>query len=59
MPYRTGQSENLATFLLLRKNPRKPIELAETRLIFARRPTDDQINSRDICGGNSAGPKDP
>ena len=38
MPDRTGQSENLATFLLLRKNPRKPIELAETRLIFARRP---------------------
>ena len=38
MPDRIGQSENLATFLLLRKNPRKPIELAETRLIFARRP---------------------
>src|ERR1039458_6769268 len=38
MPYRTGQSENLATFLLRHKNPRKSIELAETHLIFARRP---------------------
>jgi hypothetical protein len=43
MPDRTGQSENLATFLLLRKNPRKPIELAETRLIFARRPRDYKL----------------